>query len=310
MTDRNEADRNILILTLLFVMLWAGAYLSGVLESIIREEMDPAAYGLASRYENYDNPNMAVFLWQGKVDGNPYAVPEGTSPTGDVHGNSTAFALKQVKPDTAVNNTGWSHFLEERLDLGWFRAPVLTIRNKSGGKIRAVYEYSTQRDPDDPTKVTPSLIWSEDTTRVPQDFHLYLGHGMYQGRRDVHLDWTGTAESEGTMVLNVEGAFRFSGPERIVYFNDLYAGGSVMEDVCRTERESKLLLYAYAPENENKVIAEAELTIICCSPWKSKIGRTGTLWNEEKAVLERLDIASHYHCLVYMNAYEEYLRLE
>jgi len=310
MYETRETGRNILVLTLFFVVLWAGAYLSGIIETVFKQEIEPEAYGLASRYENYDNPNMAVFLWQGKEDGNPYAVPQGLSPTGDTHGNSTAFSLKQVKPDATVCNTGWEHYSEERLDLAWFRAPVLTIRNKDGGKIKAVYEHSTYRDPSDPTKVIPSLIWSSDTTRVPEEYHLYLGHGMYQGRNDVHLDWTGVAEAEGTMVLNIEGAFRFAGPEKIVRFNDLYAGGAAMERVYRTERESRLLLYSYAAENENKITAVSELTIVCCSPWKGTLGRSKSLWPEQLQVLEQMDIASHNHCRVTMDAYEEYLRLE
>ena len=310
MYEKSETGRNVFVLTLLFVLLWVGAYLSGVMESIFRQEMEPEAYGLASRYENYDNPNMAVFLWQGKEDGNPYDVVQGNSPTGDTHGNNTAFSLKQVKPDTTVINTGWEKYSEERLDLAWFRSPVLTIRSKDGGKIKAVYEYITYRDPTDPTKVIPSLIWSSDTTRVPEEYHLYLGHGMYQGRNDVHLDWSGVAEAEGTMVLSVEGAFRLAGPAKTIRFNELYAGGAVMEKVYRTERESKLLLYSYAAENENKITAVAELTLTCCSPWKGTWGRAGDLWPEQLQRLEQMDIASHYHCRVSMDAYEEYLRLE
>lgn len=310
MAEGRTMGRNIFILTMFFVFLWAGAYLSGVVGKIFREEIEPAAYGLASRYENYENAMLTVFLWQGKEDGNPYVVPEGLSPTGDTHGNSTAFSWKQVKPKETVNNTGWTHFSEERLDLMWFRAPVLTIRNKTGGKIRAVYEYSTWRDPNDPTKVSPSLIWSDDTTRVPQEYHLELGHGMYQGRNDVHLDWIGVAEEEEVMVLNVEGAFRFAGPERIIPFHSLYPEASGMRNVYRTERDSRLMIYIYAPDNENKVIAEAELLLTCISPWKSGIGRSGKLWPEEAAVLRAWDMASHYSCNVTMMGYEEYLQMK
>ena len=83
-----------------------------------------------------------------------------------------------------------------------------------------------------------------------------------------------------------------------------------MERVYRTERESKLLLYSYAAENENKITAVSELTIVCCSPWKGTLGRSKSLWLEQLQVLEQMDIASHHHCRVTMEAYEEYLRLE
>ena len=188
-----------------------------------------------------------------------------------------------------------------------YAAPVLTIKNKFGGKIVARYEYATFRDPDDPDDVVESMIYSTDITRVPYDYLVSIGHGMWAGRYDVGLDWEGVAETEGVMVLNVEGARRFPIAEK-VWFNELYPGGNETDTVYRTEQESHLLLYAMDPEDGNRVLASAELILTCYSPWYDAANHQ--LSEDQLAVLKRLDVASHYGCIVRMSEYEEEIILE
>ena len=40
MYETRETGRNILVLTLFFVVLWAGAYLSGIIETVFKEEIE------------------------------------------------------------------------------------------------------------------------------------------------------------------------------------------------------------------------------------------------------------------------------
>lgn len=309
MTKQNPIKRDILLLLSMFLLLWAGAYLSGVLESFFHQGIDPAAYGLASRYDNYNNPRMSVFLWQGKVNSDPNEVEPGFSPTGDKHGNARSFTQKQLKQGVPTNNVGLDHFAENKLELNWFRQPVLTIKNAEGGKIKAVYEYSTYRDPTDPEVIIPSLIWSPDTTRVPEEYHHFIGKGEWGGRMDVHLDWTGIAEEDGgTMVLNVEGAYRLATGGENVTFLSLYPNEPEMEGVYRTETPSGLYLYAYGANDENKLIATAHLTLNCYTPWRNADGTS--LTEEQIDVLRRLQVPSHYGCTVTMDSYDESLILE
>lgn len=309
MTKQNSMRRDILLLLFMFLLLWAGAYLSGVLESIFHEDLDPAAYGLASRYDSYNNPRMSVFLWQGDVTSDPNVVEPGFSPTGDKHGNARSFSQKQLKQGISTDNVGLEHFVETKLELSWFRQPVLTIKNQEGGKLKAVYEYSTYRDPAYPEIIIPSLIWSPDTTRVPKEYHNFVGNGIWEGRKDVHLDWTGIAEEDGgTMVLNVEGAYRLVTGGEAVSFLSLYPNEPAMEGVYRRETKSGLYLYAYGVNNENKIIATAHLTLNCYTPWWNADG--SSLAEEQIDVLRRLQVPSHYGCMVTMDAYDEDVKLE
>lgn len=309
MTKQNSIQRDILLLLFMFLLLWAGAYLSGVLESLFHEDIDPAAYGLASRYDNYNNPRMSIFLWQGKANSDPNEIEPGFSPTGDKHGNARSFSQKQLKQGTSVDNVGLDHFAETKLELNWFRQPVLTMKNSEGGKIKAVYEYSSYRDPTDPEVIIPSLIWSPDTTRVPEEYHHFIGEGIWGGRMDVHLDWTGVAEEAGgVMVLNVEGAYRLAKGGEAVSFQSLYPNEPDMEGVYRTETKSGLYLYAYSLENENKIIATAHLILNCYTPWCNADGTS--LSEEQIDVLCRLGVPSHYGCIVTMDSYDESLKLE
>lgn len=299
--------RTIVGIGLILAMLWTAAYLSGAWDMIFKSDKTAEAYGVPYLYENWNNPILPVFLWQGKEDADPYAVPEGKTPTGDVHGNVTAFSMVQIKPKETADSVGWLHYSEERLNNNFYAAPVMTIKNKFGGKILAQYEYATFRDPTDPMLVQESLIYSTDPTRVPREYFRKMKGGWYGGRYDVGLDWEGVAITEEIMILNVEGAMRF--PMRTdVWFNDLYPGGNEMDTVYRTEQKSRLLLYAMNPEDENDIIASAELILTCYSPWYDAARRH--LSEDQLDVLKRLDIASHYGCTVRMSEYEEALMME
>lgn len=299
--------RTIFGIGLILAILWTSAYLSGAWDMIFKSDKTAEAYGVPYLYENWNNPILPVFLWQGKEDSDPNRIAEGTTPTGDIHGNTTAYSLVQIKPKETADTVGWLHFSETRMNTMDYAAPVLTIRNKFGGKIRAVYEYATYRNPEDPRLVMESLVWSTDATRVPEDYRQYIGHGMWDGRADVFIDWAGVAEAEGYMVLNVMGAHRFPMRET-VWFNDLYPGGNEMDTVCRMEQKSRLLLYAMNPEDEDDIMAAAELLLTCYTPWQDSKKRT--LTEDQLDVLKRLDVASHYGCTVKMTEYEEEIILE
>ena len=299
--------RTIVGIGLMLAILWTAAYLSGAWDMIFSPDKTADAYGLPYLYENWNNPILPVFLWQGKEEADPNAPPEGISKTGDTLGNSTAFSLVQVKPKETADSVGWIHFSEERLNTTDYAAPVMTIKHKFGGKIVARYEYATTRDPDDPNNVVESMIYSTDITRVPYDYLVSMGHGVWAGRYDVALDWEGVAETEGVMVLNVEGARRFPMAEK-VWFNELYPGGNETDTVYRTEQESRLLLYSMDPEDGNRVLASAELILTCYSPWYDAANHQ--LSEDQLDVLKRLDVASHYGCTVRMSEYEEEIILE
>ena len=299
--------RTIVGIGLMLAILWTTAYLSGVWDLIFKADKTAEAYGVPYLYENWNNPILPVFLWQGKEDGDPHTVAEGKTPTGDVHGNVTAFTMVQVKPKETADSVGWLHFSEKKLNSNDYAAPVMTVKNKFGGKIIARYEYATFRDPSDPEQIQESLIYSTDPTRVPWEYFRKRPQGWYVGRYDVGLDWEGVAETEGIMVLNVEGAMRFPMREE-VWFNDLYPGGNEMDTVYRTEQKSRLLLYAMNPEDENDIMASAELILTCYSPWWDAANRQ--LSDDQLDVLKRLDIASHFGCTVRMSEYEEEIILE
>jgi len=299
--------RTIVGIGLLLAILWTTAYLSGVWDMIFHSETTAEAYGLPYLYENWNNPILPVFLWQGKEDADPDSPPAGISKTGDTLGNSTAFSLVQIKPKETADNVGWLHFSEARLNENDYAAPVLTVKNKFGGRIIARYEYPTWRNPKNPEEIQESLIFSTDPTRVPREYMRKIPAGWYLGRYDVALDWEGVAETEGIMILNVEGAMRFPMREEVM-FNDLYPGGNEMDTVYRTEQKSRLLLYAMDPEDENDILAAAELVLTCYSPWWDAANRH--LSDDQLDVLQRLDIASHYGCTVRMSEYEEAIILE
>lgn len=310
MTKKMSPGKVVLLIAVIFALMGAAAFLQGLIEKYLKEDIDPDAYGLASLYEGGSEPVMSMFLWQGRADGDPDTVKEGFTPTGDVHGNSGAFSLHGLTVGETADTVEWTGFEDRKFSSDDYALPVFTIKNKFGGKIRAVYEHSTERDPDDPTKVTPALIFSTDTTRVPEEFHLYLGNGMWQGRKDVQLDWNGMGETEGIMVLNLAGAGRLASSEK-VYFNDLYPGGDTMKNVYRTERESTLLLYAMDPYDEDRILAEAKVKIVCYSRWMDPGHYSGgSVSIEQMDELRRLDVSSHAGALVTVESYEETLILE
>lgn len=296
---------------LMLALLWGAAYLDGVMEMLFTEENTPEAYGTPSLYEKWNNPVMPVFVWQGKEDTDPRAVQEGETISGGVAGNITAFSLKQVTPIEPVSSVGWTHFSEARLNEGYYYAPVMTIKNKFGGKIRAVYEYSTWRDEDDPDKYKAALVWSPDAAFVPTADLSHRPSGivpyLYNGRIDVQMDWGGVVESEGQMVLYVPGTTGFP-TSRNSRFNMNYPGGGIMETVYRRVQKSHLILYALDPEDENRILATAHLELTAYSRWRDEI--TSALSEEQVDVLRRLDIPNHSFCMVEMAEYEEEVILE
>ena len=80
--DRAELKKGLKslgILLAVMALVGAGSYFIGLLKSILYEKAEADAYGVASRYENWNNPTLAVFLWQEKEDADPDTVKEGTT---------------------------------------------------------------------------------------------------------------------------------------------------------------------------------------------------------------------------------------
>lgn len=316
--DRAELKKGLKslgILLAVMALVGAGSYFIGLLKSILYEKAEADAYGVASRYENWNNPTLAVFLWQEKEDADPDTVKEGTTPTGDVHGNSTAYSLLQLTPEQSGNNTAWDGFSEAKARTGGSGAPVLTIRNKTGGKVRAVYEFSTYRDPTNGEVLRPSLVWSKDVTRVPMEYHRQTIRNeqaqpwMWEGRNDVHIDWSGTAEDTEYMVLHLMGAAMFPLAEEERY-NDLYQGGSATERITRTAKTSTITLYAMDPEDEDKILAAAVLEVTAYTAWRDR-NTWGTNISDEQTDIFRRDNAPYNaYCTVRMLEYEETIVLE
>ena len=299
------------------ILLGAAAYTIGLLEHILYEEVEPEAYGVASRYENWNNPTLAVCLWQEKEDADPDAAAENTATgtTDDDRGNSGAYSLLQLIPDLKAENRDWTGYSAEKFQTGGSGAPVLTVRNKTGGKVRAVYEYATTRDPLNNDVITPSLVWSRDVTRVPLAYHTQVimnGRAlpwMWKGRSNVHIDWSGTAEETEYMVLHVLGAavFPLSAEER---YNDLYPGGSAMERIWRTAKTSTLTLYAMDPEDEDKILATAVLELTSYTLWRDRNTWGTAISDEQIEIFRRDDVPNNAFCTVRMLHYEETLVLD
>jgi len=315
--DRAELKQGLKYLAILLAVMalvGASSYFIGLLKSILYEKAEADAYGVASLYENWNNPTLAVFLWQEKEDADPDTVKEGTTPTGDVHGNSTAYSLLQLTPEQWGNNVNWDGYSEIKVK-GGSGAPVLTVRNKTGGKVRAVYEYATSRDPINGKVLSPSLVWSKDVTRVPMEYHTQVIRNerampwMWEGRNDVHIDWSGTAEDTEYMVLHVLGAGIFPLAEEERY-NDLYQGGNGMEQITRTAKTSRITLYALDPEDEDKILAAAVLEITAYSAWQYSRAWINRISDEQIDVFRRDNAPYHAYCTVRMLEYEETIVLE
>lgn len=303
------------ILLAVMALVGAGSYFIGLLKSILYEKSEADAYGVASLYENWNNPTLAVFLWQEKEDADPDTVQEGTTPTGDVHGNASAYSLLQLTPEAPADNVDWSGYSEAKARTGGSGAPVLTIKNKTGGKVLAVYEYATRRDPLNGEVLTPSLVWSKDVTRVPMEYHQQMiineqaQPWMWIGRNDVHVDWSGTAEDTEYMVLHLMGAAMMpvSAEER---YNDLYQGGSATERITRTARTSTITLYAMDPEDEDKILATAVLELTAYTAWRDKNTWGTNISDEQIEVFRRDNAPYNAYCTVRMLEYEETIVLD
>ena len=302
--------KTMLALGILFCLLFAAAYLSGVTGMLFQKKTTDATYGLTDTGEQWSKALLQVHLWQGIPGEDP--LKEGLlTPFDDTVGNSDAFSLVQVIPGPEHTNVGWENYAE--IGYGnYFSTPVLTVKNVSGGKVRAVYEYATWRDEDDPNKFKCALVWSTSDIRVPTSKNAHRPGNLYhpywyEGRSDTQMDWDGTVENNGMLVLHADGADSFPDPTKMP-FNRLYPGGDLMETVCCLIRKSGLLLYALDPDDESHILAEAELLLTSYTNWQDT--ENGSLSEEQLTIIKQLNARNYAYCTVTMVSYVEEMRIE
>jgi len=300
--------KKMLSLGMIFCILFAAAYLSGVSDMVFQKETTGDTYGLEGEAERWSGAVLQVFLWQGIYGEDPNI--EGIlTPFDDTVGNRDAFTQGQVIPGAEHSNTGWEGYAE--IGYGsYFGTPVLTVKNTLCGRVRAVYEYATWRDEDDPDKFDCALVWSSSGIRVPTSRNAHRPGNLYhqywyEGRSDTLMDWNGTVENDGMLVLHIEGADSFAEPTPMP-FNRLFPGGEAMESVYCHIRRSGLLLYALDPEDH--ILAETELLLTSYSEWYDT--KTGFLQEEQQTILKQLNARNYAYCTVTMVGYEEELILE
>ena len=216
MTELQSTFRSLMALLLVLAMLGVSAYTVGLIEHWNREELHPEVYGIARLYEGAENYTMPVYFWQGKEAGDP--VPwnkEGgrktLSHTGDVLGNSSAFALRMLKPANTFDSVDWRGYSEEKYLYPYYATPTFTVRNMTGGEIFAVYEYPGYGH----------VVYSDDVTRRPAEYDGFTDDQWIQyvtgisaptfpggvgidSRYDVYTDYSGMVSGlSGEAVIHV-----------------------------------------------------------------------------------------------------------
>ncbi len=169
MTELQTTFRSLMALLLVLAVMGASAYTVGLIEHWNREELHPEVYGIARLYEGAENYTMPVYFWQGKEAGDP--VPwnknggrETVSHSGDVLGNSSAFALRMLKPANTFDSVDWRGYSEEKYLYPYYATPTFTVWNMTGGEIFAVYEHPGYGN----------VLYSDDVTRRPAEYDGFM----------------------------------------------------------------------------------------------------------------------------------------
>jgi len=282
--------RDLMIVLLALVLLWASAFGVSLIQSYFQEEMHAAAYGTPLRYAD-DQLLIQAMLWVGKEGSTPYDVPDGRTPTGDFIGNSGSYNLRMIRTQVEQPSISWNKWISELNNVTYFSEPILTITNTRGGVIRAVYKAAHEG----------ALVYSVDKTRVPDPDPLHrLDIDVWENGGD-HV------ELQEYMVLRITMPSYTSTNKEL--FSSLYPEcTNVMAGVYRDVGISHLYLYAMHPTETNQVIAEADIRFLHYSVWKQQDG--SPINDNQKLCLIELDIPNAAYCTAEMSEYKPHLIIE
>ena len=308
---------DILILIGALAMMAAMAFGVSAWEALQREEFDASVFGLSYKYAD-EVPLMEIYLWCGKEDADPNAASDGTTPLGDTQGNIRAYSLRLLRDKVTVHNLDWDGYSETKNGTDAFETPVFTIKNKLGGKLRVAYEY----------KGLGALLYSTDDLRVPVDDwdgwlykklrKLEIGlppESVHRMNVDVFTDYASVGELDEKMTLSIPfdpfsgglpacpEEMRLSVPIETEAFQKLYPSATgLFPNVTRKKAITHLHIYAFDPDNESSVIAEAELRLVHYTPWKTE---DGTFSPEQLQYMKAQNILNAAYCEVTVAEYEQ-----
>lgn len=163
MTELQSTFRSLMLLLVLLGLLGAAAYTVGLIQHWNRDDLHPEVYGISRLYTDQPAYTMPIFFWQGKASGDPTSFI-GRNDSGDVHGNSTSFSLRQLNPLVSYDSVDWVGYNEDKYLYPYYATPTFTVQNKTGGEIFAIYEHWGYGN----------VIFSDDTSRRPVEYEGWL----------------------------------------------------------------------------------------------------------------------------------------